>query len=618
MLRLMALLVALFGVVLAQEKIGQDAIHRKNGSVLRGTILEETEKFIRVATQHGVVQIPKSEIARIERAPTVEEEYTKRLKQTPEDDAQKQFELAQWCRRYGLFGKARYHLFRALLADPDHEPTRIALGYVRYGGVWLPQKQVSRLIEGTNLVIYQGRVITKEEFEKLNPPKEEPQSGEEGPPASEEEPKVEERPKEEGIPWEKARPVKIGEYTLKTNVARRKASFYKNAVTSIQSSLKGMLGSILKKKDAKRTDIWIFSNGDQFSMMTGVRKEDGGFWRRTEQLIATYHGAPEEKGGTTGILARMMAYDWIERCTARGAVVAPWFVEGVAGYFEAAKFDRRGRCKLGGLQRQAVITLKGLLQNGQLPRITDLVRAPRARFNDTYKLAAWSLIHFLHRSTKYRRSLTQYWQASIVVSSAQRSNRRFRPPLRRRQNSLQTFTKCFGPVENLEASWRAWITKLEIPEEGKISGNTYTSDRYRFSFTKPAEFDFLKQSATPGFQIGARKDDAKIEVVVLTNTKGLDTAGLLQAEKRRLARTYTEVAEEETRCVDATGFILVHDDTKRRRRLPQGQPVRFYLNAYFIKGEKIYALLCSCFAVNRAKYEAAFRKAVVSFKVGGE
>jgi len=607
-------LIAVALPLLGQEKIGQDVVYRKGGSILRGAIIEETDRYVKIATQHGVVQISKSDITRIDHAPTVEEEYRKRLKQTPDDDAQKQYELAQWCKRFGLEGKARYHLFKALTADPEHAPTRIALGYVRYGGAWLPEKRVAKMIEGTNLVVHQGRVMTKEEYKKLKPT--EPQQPSEQQKPLDEKPTSEEQPKEEGVLWEKARTTKIGEYALKTNLPPRKASLYRNAVSSIQSNLKTMLGSIIKKKDAKRTNIWVFRNGDEFSMTTGVRKEDGGFWRRDEWLIATYDGAPEERGGTRGILARMMAYDWMERCTARGAVVPTWFVEGVAGYFEAAKFDKSGRCRLGGLPRQAVITLKGLLQSGKLPRISDLLRAPRARFNDTYKIAAWSLIHFLHRPSKYRRSLTRYWHAVKVISSARRQ--RPRTPFRRPQNAITTFTKYLGSVDDIETAWRAWITKLLIPDEGKIKGDTYTSDRYGFSFTKPSDFSFLKQSATAGFQIGATKDDAKIEVLVLTNSRGYDAAGLLTAEKRRLSRIYSKVESAEVSCDDASGFALIYDDNQRRRPLPQGQPVRFYMRAYFIKNGRIYVMSCVCFSVNRPKHEASFRKAFSAFKVGGK
>ena len=606
--------IALALPLLAQEKIGQDVIHRKGGSVLRGTIIEETDQYVKIATQHGVAQIPKSDIVRIDHAPTVEEEYRKRLKQTPDDDAQKQYELAQWCKKFGLEGRATYHLFKALTADPDHAPTRIALGYVRYGGVWLPKKQVAKMIEGTNLVIHQGRVITKQEYERLKPAEPQQQPSERQKP-HQQKPAPKQQSKEEGVPWEKARISKVGEYALKTNLPRRKAVLYRNTISSIQSSLKTMLGSIIKKKDAKRTNIWIFRNGEEFSMRTGVRKEDGGFWRRDERLIATYDGAPEEKGGTKGILARMMAYDWMARCTASGAVVPTWFTEGVAGYFEAARFDESGRCKLGGLPRQAVITLKGLLRSGRLPRISDLLRTPRARFNDTYKIAAWSLIHFLNRSYRYRRALARYWHAVRVVSSA----RRQRSPIPfRSHNAVKTFTKYLGSVDDIETAWRAWIAKLPVPDEGKIRGNTYTSDKYGFSFTKPSNFSFLRQSTTAGFQIGAQKDDARIEVLVLTNSKGYDAAGLMNAEKKRLSRIYTKVESAEVACADASGFLLTYDDSQRRRPLPQGQPVHFYLTAYFLKSDKIYVVSCVCFSVNRTRYEAVFRKTVSAFKVGGE
>jgi len=628
-MRVLAAISVLFAAVLLaqeksadQEKIGQDLIHRKNGSVLRGTIVEETQDYIKVATKHGVIRIPRSDIKDIQRAPTVQEEYRRRLEATPETDAQKQYELAQWCRKFGLEGKARYHLFKALLADPDHEPTRIALGYVRYGGRWLPKKEVEKLIAGTNLVIHQGRVMTLEEYEALIKKKEEQQKQEASQPGGEEKPpQVEEKPKQEekGIPWDKARPRKIGEYTLKTNLPRRRAAFYRNVVTSVQSNLKALLGSIIKEKGAEKTRIWVFASGEEFSMMTGVRREDGGFWRREEHLIATYHDAPEEKGGTTGILARMMAYDWMSRATPRGAVVPAWFVEGVAGYFEAAKFDKSGRCKLGGLPRQAVITVKSLLEKGRLPRITDLITAPRARFNDTMKLAAWSLVHFLHRTPKHRRSFSQYWQAVKVAAAGQsRPNRRFPSPFKRRQSAEKLFRKFFGETGKLETAWRAWIAKLKIPEEGKIRGNTYTSERYGFSFTKPADFSFLKKSQTTGFQIGAFRNDAKIEVLVLSNTRGFDAAALQKQEKKRLSRIYKEVKEESAKCADLSGFILICDDTKRRRPLPAGQPVMFYLYAYFLKGGKIYIVACSCFSVNRQKNEPAFRKAIAEFKVGGE
>ncbi|MDA3961001.1 MAG: hypothetical protein PF961_09440 [Planctomycetota bacterium] len=70
------------------------------------------------------------------------EDYAEQLAKTDLTSADEVFMLAAWCKEGGLHFSASKHFKQALKIDPDHQPTRDALGYVWYDKRWVHKSRV--------------------------------------------------------------------------------------------------------------------------------------------------------------------------------------------------------------------------------------------------------------------------------------------------------------------------------------------------------------------------------------------------------------------------------------------------------------------------------------------
>jgi hypothetical protein len=113
-----------------------DVFHLKSGGCVEGAVISKDKDRYTVRTLVGTVTIPADAIERIEEQPTILDEYLRRAKDTP-DAAKAHVDLANWCEENGLKAAQRKHLKQAIELDPDCEPARVALGYVRVGEMWV-------------------------------------------------------------------------------------------------------------------------------------------------------------------------------------------------------------------------------------------------------------------------------------------------------------------------------------------------------------------------------------------------------------------------------------------------------------------------------------------------
>lgn len=118
-----------------------DILHLTSGGMIDGEILETTGRGYKVRTVVGTVTVALDAVRSVESAPSPFQEYEQRQSQAGESAAA-QFELAEWCGQVGLSAERRKHLLRAVELDPDHEPARAALGFVRVGELWIEARTV--------------------------------------------------------------------------------------------------------------------------------------------------------------------------------------------------------------------------------------------------------------------------------------------------------------------------------------------------------------------------------------------------------------------------------------------------------------------------------------------
>jgi len=160
----LALLLAA-GIALADKVIFKD------GRELEGTVVEETDRWIRLKTRFGTQKIERSQIRDIIKGRTREEEYTARKKALKLDDLDGHVALALWCREEKMVREAKEMWERVLLLDPEHEMAHRELGHVRYNDRWYTPGEVEKVKEAEwkakGYVQYEGEWVPKEDAEKM-------------------------------------------------------------------------------------------------------------------------------------------------------------------------------------------------------------------------------------------------------------------------------------------------------------------------------------------------------------------------------------------------------------------------------------------------------------------
>lgn len=113
-----------------------EILYLKEGGSVEGEVQEINENGYRVRTVYGVIVVPFESVIRREESVAIVTQYDQKLR-TLEDTAAAQFELAAWCDANGMKAEFRRHAQRAIELDPEYEPARTALGFVRVNGLWI-------------------------------------------------------------------------------------------------------------------------------------------------------------------------------------------------------------------------------------------------------------------------------------------------------------------------------------------------------------------------------------------------------------------------------------------------------------------------------------------------
>lgn len=106
-----------------------------DGRTFTGTVTVEGDTVV-ISVPYGALRFSKNQVERIELKDTPEQEFRKKLGETPLDDPNALFDLAQWADKESLNRQAS-HLYALILKlNAEHAPTRRMLGYARIDGKW--------------------------------------------------------------------------------------------------------------------------------------------------------------------------------------------------------------------------------------------------------------------------------------------------------------------------------------------------------------------------------------------------------------------------------------------------------------------------------------------------
>ncbi len=143
---LLPLLGAAVLVLIAPTGFG-DTIIMKNGSKFEGKILKETptEYVIRIKGL-GTQRIKKSKVRQVVKGESIFDQYETKRKAVGKGDADGLYELGRWCRENKLKKEAKQAFEAAVAANEDHAGARGELGFVRYEGRWMPEKERAEIL----------------------------------------------------------------------------------------------------------------------------------------------------------------------------------------------------------------------------------------------------------------------------------------------------------------------------------------------------------------------------------------------------------------------------------------------------------------------------------------
>jgi tetratricopeptide (TPR) repeat protein len=106
----------------------QDLIILKSGRKIKGEIIYEDEKEVRIKVGEGSYSIRITDIERIERAFTFGEVYRQKAVQIKPSDAQGHYTLSRWCLEQGMLAEAILELQLAIKAKRDFVEAYLKLG----------------------------------------------------------------------------------------------------------------------------------------------------------------------------------------------------------------------------------------------------------------------------------------------------------------------------------------------------------------------------------------------------------------------------------------------------------------------------------------------------------
>lgn len=122
-------------LALAASAVG-DRVVLNDGRTFEGAVTESEGKIV-IEHAYGTISFPLSEVAGIERGPTLVERFEMQLALIARNDPEALFELARWAGNNALPNRSKELLGEVLELDGDHASARRLLGYVRADGKWL-------------------------------------------------------------------------------------------------------------------------------------------------------------------------------------------------------------------------------------------------------------------------------------------------------------------------------------------------------------------------------------------------------------------------------------------------------------------------------------------------
>lgn len=484
----------------------------KDGSEVIGEVVEETGEKISVKSVFGVTSIEMARVESVIRGAEVDRrEFEQRQKRAlRRGSAAGWYSLGVWAQERGLEENARSSFEKALEIDPQHEPSKVALGWGKVDGEWKNPEEAEELVakgwrrDGSSLLPPKpgtpvppkqpekpdtvqptpdssggGRISTPDSVIGKLSPKEQKRRERELERRRVEREKFEEKKRREyeGVPWPRRSVIKSRNWQIECNSTPEVARTYQ----WIMEALSSTLGKIFKAPDVRsqKPIVKIYRNHDEFMLKTGMGGGVGGFYQPASQNVVAYHGTFGLTGTTYTVLAHEGTHAFQGKKLARMGNYPNWFIEGMAVYFgDGSKLDYKKKKLVTGLiPRDRLFHIQEKITEGRHTPLSKLGGLARNRFSGTHYADSWAVMHYLingPESKKGQRFLVDYWRLGEKRRIGQRQF-----------NTLAE--KYFGDVDQMESDWQEYVLALKPDPAGEVDGDRFVSMDFMFAIERANE-----------------------------------------------------------------------------------------------------------------------------------
>lgn len=575
----------------ASIALGQDSekavIVLEDGSEITGQIIEETDDAVVVRSAFGKSTIKRSRIKEIRRGKNpLRTEFLERFERAAKrENVSQLFDLSDWALDNGLIAEQRRALLKIIDIEPNHERARGALGHARLDGEWVNERRVEELVrqgyrlDGLDLKKRSGAGAGSGNggtptpgVEKKDPPKE---PGKTRKPRVRKELTPEEKKKQEkrrakkrkeaeefqrkkekeyiGVPWSQRHKIKTPRFDIECNSTLEVAKTYQWIMENLYAELSRRFTQ-KHTRGGGRLPVFIYKTHEEFMQRTGTRHPGvGGFYNILSEQVHCYHGTFGLTQTTYNVLAHEGTHQFQGRVLGNLRNLPPWILEGLAVYFgDGSKLDYRKKKIVSGLiPRDRLFHIQDKMKKGSHEPLRTLISLPQARFSGSQYADGWSLVYFLFNDKKRgRKMIGDYWLAGTK-----------RAVTRRDFEILAD--KYFGSMNELEEQWVEYTLALKPEESGRIEGDYFISDDFKFEIRRPTDEWVMTQDTGENNALIAMTipdTTAKIEVRFVNNSGGLEGKKFLEAFFRIRAAIYSDFEFKKTTFAGLDGYELTFYD----------------------------------------------------------
>ena len=322
----------------------------------------------------------------------------------------------------------------------------------------------------------------------------------------------------EGVEWLERHKIRTRHFEVHCNSTYRVAKLYGDLMEIIRYELSKMFHSPIVR--VQRAPVFIYKSQEEFLEQDDYGRWGGrglgGYYIPPSQKIVAFHGTFGFTGTTFSVLCHEGTHYYEGLVLKDFRNVPIWLIEGLAVYFgDGSTFDpRKKKIRVGQIPRDRLVHIQEKMDAGRHTDVKTLVnmkRYGRKPFTGSHYADAWALIYFLVNSGDSGKSLLKaYWSTGI------------KRPLKAADFEALA-RKYFGSIDELDAEYVKYISSLELPAAGRIEGDYFITDRFRFMVKAPSsEWRFFTDTDDKSMLIGMLRPGSDVEIRIYYDNNQLN------------------------------------------------------------------------------------------------